>query len=39
MNIATACGTKPQLCSCGQDLEGRARQHCPRCGCQLGRTA
>ena len=22
-------------CGCGQDLDGCAREHCPRCGCEI----
>lgn len=25
-------------CSCGQDLDGCSREHCPRCGRDLHRT-
>ncbi len=23
------------VCSCGQELDGAHRRHCPRCGCAL----
>lgn len=28
-----------EVCSCGQDLDGCEREHCPRCGCQVHRAA
>lgn len=34
-----ASTTTPQVCDCGQDLDGVRRSHCPRCGCQLDRAA
>jgi hypothetical protein len=30
---ATATGTEPEVCDCGQDLVDANRVHCPRCGC------
>lgn len=29
----------PSVCSCGQDLDCCAREHCPRCGCEIHRAA
>ncbi len=31
--------TTTQVCSCGQDLDGIEREHCPRCGCEVARAA
>jgi hypothetical protein len=31
--------TATDVCGCGQDLDCCARQHCPRCGCEIHRAA
>jgi hypothetical protein len=31
--------TGSAVCGCGQDLDCCAREHCPRCGCEIHRAA
>lgn len=39
MSTSTITRTAAHDCSCGQDLDGIQRAHCPRCGCQVARAA
>jgi hypothetical protein len=34
-----AGGSRPDVCGCGQDLDGCWREHCPRCGCHVTHAA
>src|SRR6476620_310133 len=34
-----ATSTRPLACTCGQDLDCCANDHCPRCGCSLHHAA
>lgn len=39
MTTSAPTTAKPRVCDCGQELDGCSREHCPRCGVQLGRAA
>lgn len=37
ITITAQCIDAAVACDCGQDLDGCGRDHCPRCGRELGR--